>query len=529
VKQIPGLKDLTEAMERHHTLARLRSRESRPWTPLPGPQTDAYHCQADELFYGGAAGGGKTDLMLGLALTTHRRALFLRREATQLKAVIERLKRIVVGRGQWRSSGHGGTMRLNSGGGERLLELSGCEHEDDREKYQGQDHDLKLFDELPHFSRSQYRFIIGWNRTDVPGQRCRVVAGGNPPTTPEARWVVEEWAPWLDPEHPDPARPGELRWYLVDQDNRIQWFKESVTVEVDGHAIAARSRTFIPAKLADNPVYMRTNYMSVLNSMPEPLRSQMLFGDFSAGLDDDAWQVIPSRWVRAAQARWTPAVPRDAEGHDIPLSAVGADVAHGGADQSVIAKLHGNWLAPLEKYRGAETDDGFKAAALILKALTHHRAIARIDAIGYGSAAADVLKRQAPGRIAPINVAESTSRRDRTGVFGFSNLRAYAYWHLRELLDPVYGEPIALPPDPELVADLCAARWENVPAGIKVERKDEIVKRLGRSPDCADAVVLVFLPVGQLQPPMVPEMPKARPIWGRESEAERRGLFGRGS
>ena len=49
------------------------------WVPNPGPQTDAYFSDADELFYGGQAGGGKTDLELGLALTAHRRSLVLRR------------------------------------------------------------------------------------------------------------------------------------------------------------------------------------------------------------------------------------------------------------------------------------------------------------------------------------------------------------------------------------------------------------------------------------------------------------------
>ena len=44
-----------------------------------GPQAEAYHCEADELFFGGSAGSSKTDLGLGLALTAHRRSLILRR------------------------------------------------------------------------------------------------------------------------------------------------------------------------------------------------------------------------------------------------------------------------------------------------------------------------------------------------------------------------------------------------------------------------------------------------------------------
>jgi hypothetical protein len=69
-------------------------------------------------------------------------------------------------------------------------------------------------------------------------------------------------------------------------------------------------------------------------------------------------------------------------------------------------------------------------------------------------------------------------------------VRAASYWKLRECLDPAHGEELALPPDPELLADLCAARYKLTASGIQLEAKEEIVQRLGRSPDSADAVVL---------------------------------------
>ena len=48
------------------------------WEPQPGPQTAAYESLADILFYGGAAGGGKTDLLMGLALTTQQHSILFR-------------------------------------------------------------------------------------------------------------------------------------------------------------------------------------------------------------------------------------------------------------------------------------------------------------------------------------------------------------------------------------------------------------------------------------------------------------------
>ena len=61
------------------------------WVPNPGPQTEAYFCPADILFYGGQAGGGKSDLIAGLALTEHKNSLIMRRQGTELGALIERV------------------------------------------------------------------------------------------------------------------------------------------------------------------------------------------------------------------------------------------------------------------------------------------------------------------------------------------------------------------------------------------------------------------------------------------------------
>lgn len=475
------------------------------WRPLPGPQTQAYHSPADELFYGGAAGGGKTSLMLGLSLTAHRKSLFLRRQAVQLTAAVQYLKKVAGSKG-WSGSGHGGTLRANG----RIIEMAGCDHEDDKEKYQGRDHDLKAFDELPHFTRGQYRFVIGWNRTDDPTQRCRVVAGGNPPTTPEGRWVVEEWAPWLDRTHPDPAAPGELRWYTVIDDELV-WFRSAEPVLHKGERIVPRSRTFIPARLQDNPIYMATGYMGRLQAMPEPLRSQMLYGSFDAGVEDNPWQCIPTTWVLAAQARWTPEPPAGQ-----PLSALGVDPARGGRDKFVISKRYGHWFAPLIKHPGKTVDDGPKGAALVVAA-HEGDAYVNVDVIGIGSSVYDVLKglrdsaevgpapkdgHRARGLVVyAVNNAEASEVRDRSGKYRLTNVRAASYWRLREALDPEHGDNLALPPDPELLADLCAPRFEARASGIVVEPKDCqdakasggnccVKHRIGRSPDAGDACVL---------------------------------------
>lgn len=215
-----------------------------------------------------------------------------------------------------------------------------------------------------------------------------------------------------------------------------------------------------------------------------------LFVDF-----DDAWQVIPTAWVQVAQARWTATPPANAR-----LDAVGVDVARGGADQTVLAKRYGMWFSPLEKHAGRATPDGPTAAALVVQALRENpRALACVDVIGVGASVFDCLA----GKVnaLAVNFAAGTPATDSTGQLTFANLRAYAYWSLRELLDPARGafghvpekERLALPPDPELLADLTAPKWAMTVSGVRIEPKEKIQKRLGRSPDCGDAVACAVL------------------------------------
>ena len=72
-------------------------------------------------------------------------------------------------------------------------------------------------------------------------------------------------------------------------------------------------------------------------------------------------------------------------------------------------------------------------------------------------------------------------------------------WNVRRLLDPEGGPPdtrLALPPDPELMADLCAPRYEMRVGGIQAESKEKVAGRIGRSTDKGDAVGLACWPGG---------------------------------
>jgi hypothetical protein len=476
---------LTPAEQREmQKLAAFIEANTPIWQPLPGPQQQAYESLADVIGYGGAAGGGKTDLAIGKALTGHRRVAIFRREATQLTGIVDRLAEVLGNR-----DGYNGADRIWRGAGPRgvQIEFGSVPNLGDETKHQGRPKDLLVLDEAANLLEQQVRFLMGWVRTTVPGQRCQTLMTFNPPTSAEGRWVIDFFGPWLDKRHPMyPTPPGELR-YVAVIDGKDVWLDSPDSFEHDGQVIKPQSRTFIPSRISDNPYLVGTGYMATLQALPEPLRSQMLLGDFQAGMEDDPWQVVPTRWVEAAQARWKPRSPKG------EMMTLGVDVARGGKDGTVMAPRYqpedgSRWFDELREFPGSETPDGHKVAGLVV-AETRDSAPILIDVIGVGASPYDKLV-ELNQPVIGINVAEGADSTDRSGRLRFFNLRSQLWWKFREALDPAHDTGIALPPSKDLLAELCAPKWKLQGSTIRVESRDEIVARIGRSPDRATAVIL---------------------------------------
>lgn len=212
---------------------------------------------------------------------------------------------------------------------------------------------------------------------------------------------------------------------------------------------------------------------------------------------DDPEALIPLSWVEAAQQRWQEWKEKgrpQLEGKKW----LGVDVAGGGADHTVMARRTGWHITRLEYPR--ETD-----LMRLAKEVNRHgtgggfRPV--IDTLGVGQGVTSRLREMfeagdAPWRPVAFVGAASSNLVNLTREYGFVNNRSAAWWMVREALDPQNERGAMLPPDPELVADLTAPTWSIGQAGqppkIRVQPKDQVKLKLGRSPDFGDAVAMAY-------------------------------------
>lgn len=483
----------------------LKSAEPLPevectWLPNEGPQTMGYHSKATILGYGGQAGGGKTDLLLGLARKEHTKAVIFRDTFPNLRDIIERSRAIYnPGDIDHSRDSYNESLHRWMFSNRKMIEFEACNLEKDKEKQRGRPRDFYGFDEVTQFSKSQIMFILGWLRTTNPNQQCRVVMTFNPPTEGKGGWVIDYFLPWLAYLHPEvfshenPAKPGELRWYTtVDgkemecpNGDAFEYENEKGKIE----HLKPISRTFIPASLDDNPYLSKTQYKAFLQTLPEPLRSQLLDGDFSACADDDAWQAIPTAAYDRSVERWKARQPSTAA-----MNRAGLDIARGGRDNTVKAMIHADgYCGELLKVSGKLTRTGRAVAKLIYAYHDPGDITVAVDVIGIGSSPLDVLNEEGfdtvpingSGRAMVTSQGKDIPYEDPDSNMRCVNLRSATIWNLRLLLEK---DLIDLPPDPRLRRAALAHRWTPTPGGIKILSKDQVKDLIGFSPDEFDAV-----------------------------------------
>jgi predicted phage terminase large subunit-like protein len=288
-------------------------REPHPddWVPNPGPQERFLSLTCFEALYGGQVGGGKSDSILidatryvGRGDGAAYQALLLRRTFPDLEKslILRSLLLYPMLGGRY----HEGKKTWTFPGGERIV-FGYLEGERDVFQYQGGSFPFIGFDELTHFSRFQYTYLISRCRS-AHGIRCRMRATTNPGGEGHA-WVFERWGHWLDPEATVKAGPGEILYFHKSEDGADVIVPKG-TRDADGSL--ALGRTFVPAKLSDNPYLARDGaYARGLLELDPVTREQLRSGNWlikpAAGLyfkrawvADNFLDEAPEglRWVR---------------------------------------------------------------------------------------------------------------------------------------------------------------------------------------------------------------------------------------
>lgn len=232
-----------------------------------------------------------------------------------------------------------------------------------------------------------------------------------------------------------------------------------------------------------------------------PMYRNHVLGEFA---DTSDTAIIPLEWVEAAQERWRlwkQAGCPEQWVQNPRIRTLGVDVAGQGKDNTCIAQRWGNAIFDIRRDHRADT----MQTANRVMAMTGNWPVVHIETDGMGVGPYDRMReivsedseenqpKYSGVKIQSIISGSKSEAKDKSGELGFYDYRSYMWWHMREILEPGSGHDIMLPDDPLLTADLTTPMWELRGDKIKVEKKDEIRKRLkGRSTDCGDAVIIAF-------------------------------------
>ncbi len=277
--------------------------------PQPGPQTEFLNTPADIAIYGGAAGGGKTHALLMEPLRHY--------DNPDFSAVIFRrnITHISMDGGLWDESSlmyaPFGTRPVQSPRHRHFFPSGMCvtfahlDHEKNKLDWQGAQIPLICFDELTHFTETQFFYMISRLRS-VSGVPGYVRATTNPDNESWVRRMLD-W--WIDGDgFPIPSRSGKMR-YMARIGDDLVWGSSRKKL-IEDHMLDAdqvMSITFIPARLEDNQILMQKDpsYRTKLLILPKLERERLLSGNWNikrgGDIIQEEWFQIVNTWPKDAK------------------------------------------------------------------------------------------------------------------------------------------------------------------------------------------------------------------------------------
>lgn len=244
---------------------------------------------------------------------------------------------------------------------------------------------------------------------------------------------------------------------------------------------------------------------------PEDIFRIKVLGKFPKVSEDS---LIPEIWIELAQQRWLDFHEKYGYGVDYKAQTgesliLGVDVAGMGRDSSVKLYRFGNIVPEVQKSNSGGKADHMRIAGEVKHDLdAHPGARASIDTIGEGAGVYSRLEEQGyEGRAFSCKFSEKAADEydepltDITGQYKFANMRAYLFWSARDWLNPKNGYNAMLPPGDTLKEEATEIKWKFQSDGrIIIEKKEDIIKRLGRSTDEWDALCNTFYPMPDTTP-----------------------------
>ncbi|MCA9983518.1 MAG: terminase family protein, partial [Anaerolineales bacterium] len=276
--------------------------------PQAGPQTAFFESPADIVFYGGAAGGGKSWALLieplrHLTTVDGFGGVIFRRTSPQITnegGLWDESQKIYSLCGatprehvhDWTFPPFGNTISFRH-----------LQHEKNKLDWQGAQIPYLGFDELTHFTHGQFFYLLSRSRSTC-GVTPYIRAAYNPvpPEDPIGGWIHDFVGWYIDDDgYPIEERSGVVRWFINVQD-QLHWFSSEAEARQSFPDIPPTSFTYIKSSVEDNQILLDKDpsYLAKLHALPLVEMERLLKGNHK--IMPAAGNVFKRSWFNIVEA-----------------------------------------------------------------------------------------------------------------------------------------------------------------------------------------------------------------------------------